>query len=148
MRSERHWSIYLPALSISILWAGVLFWADGREPPLETLKLLALAVEIIAVPALYFWAFFRTRGAEVAVASGDMMISTGGLRSEKVRVDLASVSNVHTAQSYLQKLVGAGQVRIDLTDGRQFVLDDMSAPDRLVEAIRPEQEGVDKVSVG
>tara|TARA_R110002096_G_scaffold200624_2_gene384576 strand:- start:245 stop:691 length:447 start_codon:yes stop_codon:yes gene_type:complete len=145
MRSERHWSIYLPALSISILWAGVLFWADGREPPLETLKLLALAVEAIAVPLLYLWAFFRARGAAVEVTSDDIAISTGGRRPEKVRVGIASVSNVQTAQSYLQKLVGAGQVRIDIADGRQFVLDDMSAPDRIVEAIRPDQEGVDKV---
>ncbi len=147
MRSERHWSIYLPALSISILWAGVLFWADGREPPLETLKLLALAVEMVAVPSLYLWAFFRARGAEVVVTSDDIAISTGGRRPEKARVGLASVKHVHIAQSYLQKLVGAGQIRIDLADGRQFVLDDMGAPDRIVEVIRRDQERVDKVSV-
>jgi len=147
MRSERHWSIYLPALSISILWAGVLFWADGREPPLETLKLLALAVEIVAVPTLYLWAFFRTRGAAVVVTADDVAISTGGFRPEKVRVDLASVSNVQIAQSYLQKLVGAGQVRLNLADGRQFILDDMSGPDHLVEAIKRDQGRVDKVSV-
>ncbi|WOF74756.1 PH domain-containing protein [Parvibaculaceae bacterium PLY_AMNH_Bact1] len=148
MRSERHWSIYLPALSISILWAGILFWADRREPPLETLRLLALAVEVIAVPTLYLWAFYRARGAEISVLSDRVEISTGGRRPEKVSVDRASVGHVQIAQSYLQKLVGAGQVRVSLPDGRQFVLDDMSAPDRIVEAIRQDQEGVDKVSVG
>ena len=147
MRSERHWSVYLPALSISILWAGILFWADRRDPPLETLRLLALAVEMIAVPALYLWAFFRARGAEVVVASNEVALSTGGRRPEKVRVDLGAVSHVQFAQSYLQKLVGAGQIRINLIDGRQFVLDDMSAPDRVVDAIRLEQESADKVSV-
>lgn len=144
MRSERHWSVYLPALSISILWAGVLFWADGHEPPLEALKLLALAVEIIAVPVLYLRAFFRGRGAEVAVSETGLAISPGGRGAERVEVDWASVSNVLMAQSHLQKMVGAGQVRIDLTDGRQFVLDDMSAPDRLVEAIHLERVGKDK----
>lgn len=147
MRSERHWSIYLPALSISILWAGVLFWADGREPPLETLKLLALAVEIVAVPSLYLWAFFRARGAEVVVASNEVALSTGGRRPEKVRVDLGAVSHVQFAQSYLQKLVGAGQIRINLIDGHQFVLDDMSAPERIVEVIRRDQEHINNESV-
>lgn len=144
MRSERHWSVYLPALSISILWAGVLFWADGREPPLEALKLLALAVEIIAVPVLYFRAFFRARGAEVTVTATGLAISPGGRAAERVEVDWASVGNVQMARSHLQKMVGAGQIRIDLTDGRQFVLDDMSAPDRLVEVIRLERVGKDK----
>ncbi len=144
MRSERHWSVYLPALSISILWAGILFWADRREPPLETLRLLALAVEAIAVPALYLWAFFRARGAEVALTANEIAISTGGRRSEKVRSDLTSVANVQIAQSFLQKLVGAGQISIDLADGRRFVLDDMSAPGDLAAAIDSGQLTGDK----
>lgn len=146
MRSERHWSIYLPALSISILWAGILFWADSREPPLETLKLLALVVEIIAVPTLYLWAFFRARGAEVAVTSDAVTISTGGRQPELVRTDFTSVGDVRVAQSYLQKLLGAGQIRIELVDGRQFVLDDMSAPNLVAAALMQDRATADEVS--
>lgn len=146
MRSERHWSIYLPALSIAILWAGILFWADRREPPLETLRLLALAVEAVAVPALYLWAFLRARGSEVVVSSDAISLSTGGRDPEKVEVDPTSVSRVRVAQSYVQKLVDAGQIRIDLSDGRQFVLDDMSAPVRVRDRIEEIKKDSDKVS--
>ncbi len=140
MRSERHWSIYLPVLTIAILWAGILFWADRREPPLETLRLLALAVEAIAVPGLYLWAFLRARGSEIIVSPDAVSLSTGGRRPEQINVDPASVSHVDVAQSYLQKLVDAGQIRIGLSDGRQFVLDDMSAPVRLSDMIKQVQK--------
>jgi hypothetical protein len=125
MRSERHWSIYLPALSISILWAGILFWADRREPPLETLRLLALAVEAIAVPALYLWAFFRGRGAELLVSDEEIRVSTGGRYPVEMSGPLALVRNVQVAQSHLQKWVGAGQITVTLDAGERYVLDDM-----------------------
>ncbi len=147
MRSERHWSIYLPALSIAILWAGILFWADRREPPLETLRLLALAVEAVAVPGLYLWAFLRARGAEIEVTSDALSLSTGGRNPIQASVDLASVANIRIAQSYLQKLVDAGQIQIDLSDGRQFVLDDMSAPVRLRDMIKDIQNDGGKAGV-
>jgi len=126
MRSERHWSIYLPALSISILWAGILFWADRREPPLETLRLLALAVEALAVPALYLWAFFRGRGAEIFVENDEIRLSTGGRHPEEMRGHLALVRDVQLAQSYLQKRVGAGQIIVTFDGGGRYVLDDMA----------------------
>ncbi len=145
MRSERHWSIYLPALSIAILWAGILFWADRREPPLETLRLLALAVEAVAVPVLYLWAFLRARGSEIVVSSDAISLSTGGRRPIDVSADITSVSSVTIAQSYVQKLVDAGQVQINLSDGRQFVFDDMSAPVRLRDMIQGMQKESGKV---
>ncbi len=144
IRSERHWSVYLPALSISILWAGILFWADRHEPPLETLRLLALAVEAIAVPALYLWAYFRARGAFVLVDQKRIAVSTGGRTPEKVDVDLTSIEEVQVAQSYLQRFVGAGRIAIRLADGRQFALDDMGSPTALADAVQKELEQMSK----
>lgn len=135
MRSERHWSIYLPALLISFLWAGVLFWSDRHEPPLVTLRFFALVVEAIIVPALFAWAFFRGRRSEVRLSGESLFVSTGGRRPEKIGADLRFVENVRVAQSALQKLVGAGRVEIHLAGGRRLVLDDMSKPHAISAAI-------------
>ena len=135
MQSERHWSIYLPALAISVLWAALLFWADRHEPPLLTLRLFALIVEGLVVPLLFLWAFFRGRGAEVRVTTESLFVSTGGRRPEKIGADLAFVEQVRVAQSFLQRLVNAGGIEIQLTGGRRFVLDDMSAPHQIEDAI-------------
>lgn len=148
MRSERHWSIYLPALAISILWAAILFWADRRDPPLETLRLLALAVEAIAVPGLYLWAYFRGRGAEILVDDKMVSISTGGRRPEGARVELTAVKDVQVAQSVLQKLVGAGQFDIRLDGGQCFVLNDMQVTDDLLASIGQGREQATKAEMG
>jgi len=135
MQSERHWSIYLPALAISVLWAALLFWADRHEPPLLTLRLFALVVEGLVVPLLFLWAFFRGRGAEVRVTTQSLFVSTGGRRPEKIGADLAFVEQVRIAQSFLQRLVNAGRIEILLSGGRRFVLDDMSAPKQIADVL-------------
>lgn len=135
MQSRRHWSVYVPALTISILWAGILFWADRREPPLETLRLLALLVEAVAVPLLFLWAFLRGRGAEIGVSPQSLYVSTGGFRPEKVSADIGFVSNVRVSRSLLQRLLGAGSLEIVMEGDRRLVLDDMSAPEAVAKAI-------------
>jgi len=142
MRSERHWSIYLPALTISVLWAGVLFWADRREPPLETLRLLALIVEGIGVPLLFVWAFFRGRGAEIVVGADTVTVSTGGRHSRQVVLPLRSIIDVRVAHSFLQGLVGAGRIEILTADGENFLLDDMGAPEQIAEVITSAKSAV------
>ena len=142
MRSERHWSIYLPALTISVLWAGVLFWADGREPPLETLRLLALIVEGIGVPLLFVWAFFRGRGAEIMVGADTVTVSTGGRHSRQVALPLRAIIDVRVAHSFLQGLVGAGRIEILTADGENFLLDDMGAPEQISEVITSAKSAV------
>jgi PH (Pleckstrin Homology) domain-containing protein len=135
MRSERHWSIYLPALTISVLWAGILFWADRHEPQLVTLRFLALVVVGIVVPCLFAWAFLRGRNAEVRITSQNLFVSTGGRRPEKIGADIAFVENTRVAQSFLQRIVDAGRIEICLSGGRRLVLDDMSSPAKIVRAI-------------
>lgn len=147
MRSERHWSVYLPALSISILWAAILYWADRREPPLETLRLLALAVEAIAVPALYLWAFFRGRGAELLVSDGEIRLSTGGRNPVEMRAPLTSACDVQVAQSYVQKWVGAGQITVALDGGGRYVLDDMQVGDDFMASVGQRQEHATKAKM-
>ncbi len=142
MRSERHWSIYLPALTISVLWAGVLFWADRREPPLETLRLLALIVEGIGVPLLFVWAFFRGRGAEIMVGADTVTVSTGGRHSRQVALPLRAIIDVRVAHSFLQGLVGAGRIEILTADGENFLLDDMGAPEQIAEVITSAKSAV------
>ena len=142
MRSERHWSIYLPALTISVLWAGVLFWADGREPPLEALRLLALIIEGIGVPLLFVWAFFRGRGAEIMVGADTVTVSTGGRQPSQVVLPLREVVDVRAVHSFLQGLVGAGRIEILTADGENFLFDDMGAPEQIAEAIASAKSAV------
>ncbi|MEQ9520284.1 MAG: PH domain-containing protein [Parvibaculum sp.] len=131
MRSQRHWSIYLPALFIAILWSAILIWADTQEPRLETLRALALLVEAVAVPLLYLRAFFRGRGSEVLIHSQSLYVSTGGFSPERLGADLVYVETLEVSRSLLQRLVGSGRIQITLQGGRCFTLDDMSEPEAL-----------------
>ncbi len=103
-------------------------WADSQEPRPETIRALGLLVEAVAVPLLYLRAFFRGRGAEVLLNSQSLYVSTGGFKPERLGADLTYVEALQVRQSLLQRMVGAGTVRVMLTGGRQFVLDDMSDP--------------------
>lgn len=144
MRSERHWSIYLPALAIAVLWAGILFWADRRDPPLESIRLLALFVEGIGVPLLYVWAFFRGRGAELSVSPQNLYVSTGGFRPQKVGADLTLVDDMKVAQSFLQKLVGAGRIEVRLASGRRLLLEAMARPAEVAAAFRRAKRDIER----
>ena len=140
MRSQRHWSIYLPALFIAILWSAILIWADAQEPRLETIRALALLVEAVAVPLLYLRAYLRGRGAEVLINSQSLYVSTGGFKPERLGADLVYVEALQISRSFLQRLVGAGRVQISLQGGRRFVLDDMSDPEGLRTAFQTVKE--------
>lgn len=122
--TRTHWSIYLPALMVSILWAALLIWADMQEPKLVSVRWLAVVIEAFFVPALYLAAWLRARGNEFVLGDG-LYVRKGGLRGEKFGAALSMVESVSLRQSILQRLLGAGTLDIRLKGGRLVSLTDM-----------------------
>lgn len=131
--TRTHWSIYLPALLVSLLWGALLIWADSQEPKLMSVRWLALVIEAFFVPALYLAAWLRARGNEF-VLSDSLYICQGGFRSEKLGVTLAMVDSVSLRNSLLQRWLGAGTLDITLKGGRVVSLSDMGRARKAVEA--------------
>ena len=122
--TRTHWSIYLPALLVALLWGVLLVWADAQEPKLVSVWWLALVIEAFFVPGLYLAAWLRARGNEFTLGSG-LYVRKGGFRSEKLGVALSMVDDVSLRQSILQRWLGAGTLDVRLKGGRVVSLADM-----------------------
>ena len=130
MRAKTHWSIYLPAGLVAVLWGGLAFWAARAGA--ETVLTLALLVEAGAVPVLLLMAWLRARGRMLEIGSQGLFLQTGMLRPVKLGAALAMVEAVEAHRSLLQRLLGAGTVEIRLKGRAAWRLDDMAAPEEIV----------------
>lgn len=131
--TRTHWSIYLPALLVSLIWGALLVWADAQEPTLVSVRWLALVIEAFFVPALYFAAWVRAWGSEFVLGEG-LYVRKSGFKSEKIGAALSMVERVCVRQSLLQRLLGAGTLDIYLKGGRVISLSDMARVRRAEEA--------------
>jgi hypothetical protein len=130
MRAKTHWSIYLPAFLVAVLWGGLALWAARAGA--ETVLTLALLVEAGAVPVLLLMAWLRARGRVLEIGSQGLFLQTGMLRPVKLGAALSMVEALEAHRSLLQRLLGAGTVEIRLKGGASWRLDDMAAPEAIV----------------
>jgi len=132
--AHAHWTIYLPSVLVALVWAVIYVWAAGRD--LGGIKSLALAVEVIGVPVLLFFAAVRARilGASVR-GDGVLTLRSGFLRPREVSIGLQEIVSVRVRRSALQNLLGGGALDVKTMSGERIVVNDLDAPEDIAAAL-------------
>ncbi len=144
--ARAHWTIYLPTLVVAAVWAAVYGWAALHEPPLMGLRGLALAVEVLAVPPLLFFAALRARVLMVEVkarldgegrATGlrELCLREGFGNPREVRVGADEIAFVRVRRSLPQRFFGGGALDVRTLSGERIWIADLDAPDAIAHAV-------------
>lgn len=134
-----HWTIYLPTGAIALVWAGIYGWAVTREPQLQGLMSLALAVEALGVPLLLGSAALRARvlAVEIRDNGATLFLRSGFFRPREISVGRREVKSVRLRRSLPQRLFGGGAIDVKTLSGDQFFVTDLDCPQRIVAALSP-----------
>tara|TARA_R110000824_G_scaffold390760_10_gene587782 strand:+ start:680 stop:1153 length:474 start_codon:yes stop_codon:yes gene_type:complete len=135
-----HWTIYLPTGVVALVWAGIYGWAVTREPRLQGLMSLALAVEALGVPLLLGSAALRARvlAAEMRDDGATLFLRSGFLRPREVSVGRSEVASVRLRRSLPQRLFGGGAIDVKTLSGEHLFVTDLDHPARIVAALSPQ----------
>ena len=131
-----HWSIFLPAAVVALLWAAIYLWANGWTPRLSGIASLSLAVEAIIVPLLILHAWGRTWALGVRVGARGLEARAGFPRRQRIEVGAREISSVRFRQTPLQRLLGAGSIELRMESGASIRLDDLDRAAEVANAIR------------
>ncbi len=131
-----HWSVHVPAFAISWLWGALLVWAAFTG--LWLVALLAIAVEVVFVPALFIWALGRRRTSLAAVTSRRLVMVTGPLPLTARAIALREINAVHVRRSWLGGMAGAWSLYVTPLDpnGEALRMDDLADAEAFAKAVR------------
>lgn len=144
--ARAHWTIYLPTLVVALIWAAVYGWAVLRDPPLNGLRALALAVEALAVPLLFSSALLRARILTLEVrqrardGGRELLLRQGFSQMRQVRVGADEVAFAHVRRSLPQRFLGGGALDIRTMSGERFCVSDIDRPESIADALAPGHE--------
>lgn len=141
-----HWTIYLPALVVALVWLAIFTWATFHEPPLSGLRALALAVVALGTPVLIFAAALRARLLSVAIwpkgregteaaAERELVLRDGFARPRSLRVGAREIASIRVRRSLPQRLLGGGALEIRMLSGERVLIADLDQPDALAHAL-------------
>lgn len=134
-----HWTIFVPAITIALLYGGL--WAVlaalGRGD--MALARLLLLVALLVVPLLFVHAYLRYASFGLVVGERRISYRRGWLRPSWHRVRLDDTVGVRAVHGVLSRLLGGGALVLRLRDGRDLRLDDMSTPSDAADLIARHQ---------
>jgi len=141
-----HWTIYLPAAAVGLVWLGIFVWATFHEPELSGLRALALYVAALGTPLLVLAAALRARllsveiwpmgeeGSEAA-AERELVLRNGFARPRSLRVGAREIASIRVRRSVPQRLFGGGALDIKMLSGERVLIADLDQPDALAHAL-------------
>lgn len=141
-----HWTIYLPAAVVGLVWLGIFVWATFHVPELSGLRALALAVVALGTPLLVLAAALRARLLSVeiwpmgeegteAAAERELVLVDGFARPRSLRVGAREIASIHIRRSLPQRLFGGGALDIKMLSGERVLITDLDRPDALAHAL-------------
>lgn len=144
--ARAHWTIYLPTFVVAAVWAAVHLWAALHEPPLASLRALSLAVELLAVPTLLFFAVLRARiltvevkvrsdGEGRATGARELYLREGFGSPRELRIGADEIAFVRVRRSLVQRLLGGGALDVRTMSGERVWIGDLDAPDAVAHAV-------------
>lgn len=134
-RSEAHWTIYLPSLTVAAIWAGVYFWTEWRDPPLLAIQAVSLAIEAVVVPVLLLHAWLRARVLRADVAGGVLNVSWGFPLKRHLRLDISGIALAQVRRSFAQRHFGGGALALIGADGERYLIPDLARAEEIAAAI-------------
>jgi len=146
-RATAHWTIYLPTLVVGLVWLVIFLWAELHRPALEGLRALALAVEVLGVPLLFFAAALRARMLAVEVwprgregtaeaAERELVMRDGFARPRSLRVGAPEIAALRVRRSLPQRYFGGGALDLRMLSGERLMIADLDDPDAIAHALK------------
>lgn len=131
-----HWSIFLPALIVALLYGGswLLLVALGHGD--WALARLALLVAIFGVPLLLVHAYLKYSVLGLLIARRELLVRRGWIRPKWRRYRFGEVSAAAVQRGLVGRLTEAGTLVVTLRDGRRIRLDDLRSPDEAARQIQ------------
>ncbi|MEL7429065.1 MAG: PH domain-containing protein, partial [Pseudomonadota bacterium] len=121
--------IFVPSLMICILYVAV--WAIlffMGQATFGTGRLFIITMAIIT-PLLAAWAFLKYQTIRLQVSDGHLYIHPGWPREMPIDIPREMVETVSVQRGLIGRIFGGGTLVITMTDGRAFVLRDLSHPE-------------------
>ncbi|MES1991699.1 MAG: PH domain-containing protein [Pseudomonadota bacterium] len=132
--ARAHWTIYLPSALVALVWACIYVWAAMHG--LAGLRSLSIAVGVIGVPCLVFFAAVRARILGVSVqGNGVLTLRSGFLRPREISVGLSEIVSVRVRRSVMQRLFGGGALDVKTMSGERILVNDLDRPEDIAAAL-------------
>jgi len=134
--AHAHWSIFLPALIVALLYA--LVWAflkiigygDGA------LGRLIFLVLVIAPPLLIAQAFLRYYSIGIALTENHVLLARGWPRTVGQQYALGDIVVVEVNSGFFGRWMGAGGIHLLLRNGQRIGISDLADPESIADLIR------------
>ena len=134
--ARAHWSIFLPALVVALLWGLVYLLADNWTPRLSGIASVSLVVEAVIVPLLFLHAWGRAYVLGLRVGGRGLEARAGFPRRGVIEVGAREIAELDFGQSPLQRYFGAGRLDIRTESGARIRLDDLADAKAAAGAVR------------
>lgn len=128
-RFQAHWTIFLPALVVAIIYGGVwvfLLLAGKGESALATLCLLVL---LLIVPVLLVRAFLRYATIDLRIDDLSLNYRRGWFRPHWHKISLDELSGARAILSPVGSIFGGGALELTPEVGRPIRLNDIESPE-------------------
>ena len=134
-RHKAHWTIFLPAILIALLYGGswLSLLAAGKGD--TALARIALLVLMMVVPVLLVRAYLRFQSFGLLIGRQALTYRRGWVRPRWHRIQMESLASVRAVQTPFSKLFGGGALEFTGIDGRKFRFYDVKAPEQVARQI-------------
>lgn len=135
LRFQAHWTIFLPAITVAALYAGVwvfLLLAGKGESALATLCLL---VVLLVVPVLLARACLRYVSFDLRIDADALRYRRGWFRPHWHKLGLDEVSGARAVLSTAGRMLGGGALVLTREVGPPVRLNDVDSPERAAREI-------------
>ncbi len=129
-----HWSLFLPALVIGVLYLGGwgVTWISGGGS--GSIARLLLLVGTVAPPLLIAYAFFRWRSIHIALYD-DHVLARRSPAGHPTHIPATIIHSVRLRRGLAGHLFDVATLVIRRTDGRRMVIPDVAGPDTVKAAL-------------
>jgi membrane protein YdbS with pleckstrin-like domain len=135
VRFKAHWTLFLPALVVALLYGGVWVFLLASGKGDTALARLMLLVLVLIVPVLLVRAFLRFASFGLLIRRQAIIYRRGWLRPRWRRVKLESLSSVRPVMSPLGRIFGGGALVLKRLDDSDIRLYDVEGPDEAARQI-------------
>ncbi|MHA1165921.1 MAG: PH domain-containing protein [Alphaproteobacteria bacterium] len=135
VRHKAHWTIFLPAIFIALLYGGswLSLLAAGKGD--TALARIVLLVILMVVPVLFVRASLRYQSFGLLIGRQALTYRRGWIRPRWHRIQMDALVNVRAVQTPFSRFFGGGALEFTETDGRKFRFYDLKDPDQVARQI-------------
>jgi len=134
-RHKAHWTIFLPAIFIALLYGGSWLFLLAAGKGDTALARITLLVLMMVVPVLLVRAYLRFQSFGLLIGRQAITYRRGWMRPRWHRIQMDGLLSVRAVQSPISRLFGGGALEFTRVDGRKFRFYDVQDPDQVARQI-------------